>query len=194
VLEMAAGVGRFLLKAVLEGLEADYDGDPFGVFFGSPTEARAWRALMDHSDAGHFLRVFGAAGGEDALSERVAGLELPVEAFAQRAAQKDWDQFTVPELREWRDVWVEAAHLAAEARATPRTPSPESMACREDPGEEAKILAALDSNEMLLAAASCVRPRGYAEQDEGAARELENLRRRTERRLDAARARNSTPR
>jgi hypothetical protein len=55
----------------------------------------------------------------------------------------------------------------------------------EDPDEAAEVVAALEPEEMLLAAASAVRPRGYAEKEEGTIRELENLRRRARRQLDA---------
>lgn len=188
VLEFVAQGGRAVLAGLLERLEAEYGGDPLGILFGTPAEARAWRALMDHSDAEHFLRVFGGAGGEGALAERVAGFELPVEAFAERAARKDWDEYTVPELREWRDVWVEAAYMVAEALATQRRPSLRPFAHGEEPDEATEVVAALESKELLIAAASAVRPRGYAEQEAGATRELENLRRRARGRLDAARA------
>lgn len=183
VLEMVACGVVEVLKTALEGLEAAYDGDPAGILFGSPEEARAWRALMEQSDAEHFLRVFGRGTGEGALAERVAGFELPVEAFAKRAAHKDWDELTLPELFEWRDIWTEAAYLVAEFVATRQKPSLESFMRGEDPDEAVDVVAALEPEELLLAAASNVRPRGYAGKEEGTARELENLRRRARRRL-----------
>jgi hypothetical protein len=185
VLEIVASGIVEVLKTALARLEEEYDGDPTGILFGSPEEARAWRALMDQSDAEHFLRVFGGRTGEDALAERAAGFELPVEAFAKRAAHKDWDDATVPELFEWRDIWTEAAYLVAEALAARRTPPLASFMRGEDPDEAAEVVAALEPEEMLLAAASAVRPRGYAEKEEGTIRELENLRRRARRQLDA---------
>lgn len=184
VLKMVAGTGVELLKGMLQRLEAAYDGDPTGILFGSPEEARAWRGLIEQSDAGYFLRVFGGGSGEGALAERAAGLELPVEAFANRAARKDWDEMTFPELFEWRDVWAPAAYLVAEAKARPEAPSLESVMRGDHPVPSTEVVRELKQDELLLAAATAVRPRGYGQTDEGATREFENLRRRARRRLD----------
>jgi hypothetical protein len=130
------------LAGTRHALEVAYDGDLVGIAYGTPAQARAFRALRDHGDAAHFLRVEGQTG-EDALLLDLLEV-LPVAELAERAADADadrddprvralseqprgsendvmsdnslrsFDLLSVRELHEWRNRWVEAAYRTAE--------------------------------------------------------------------------------
>lgn len=127
--------GRVLAAALIgvgsglrEGLAKLHDGRPGDIVFGTPVEARAWRALRDHGDAEFFLQVHGHRSGLEAVIDKLDGL---ADVLADEAAWQDADShdpsaqeaaaqprfgderdgerprhlrpFSVPELREWAD-------------------------------------------------------------------------------------------
>jgi len=130
------------LVGAARALEVAYDGDPGGIVYGTPAQARAFRALRNDGDARHFLLVEGH-GGEDALLLDLLKL-LPVDEFAERVLAEDADRdhpearalaeapsvsaedvagdssfksldiLTIPELHAWRDRWVSAAYQVAD--------------------------------------------------------------------------------
>ena len=142
LVDLAVGGIAGTVAGLSEGLGAIYDGHPAGIAFGTPAQARAFRALREGHDeeAGHFLRVRGRSG-EDALMLDLLG-SLPVAAFAAKAAEADrdrddpaaqeaarrprfgderdgprpatFDAFSIPEWHAWCDLWVNAAHQVAE--------------------------------------------------------------------------------
>lgn len=73
--------GRVLAAALIgvgsglrEGLAKLHDGRPGDIVFGTPVEARAWRALRDHGDAEFFLQVHGHRSGLEAVIDKLDGL------------------------------------------------------------------------------------------------------------------------
>jgi len=130
------------LAGARAALEVAYDGDLSGIAYGTPAQARAFRALRDDGDARHFLLVEGQKG-EDALLLEYLNL-LPVDELAERVAEEDADRndpeararaeqprlsdedlvadsafksldlLSIPELHKWRERWVDAAYQVAE--------------------------------------------------------------------------------
>jgi hypothetical protein len=201
------------LAGTRHALEVAYDGDLMGIAYGTPAQARAFRALRDHGDAAHFLRVEGQTG-EDALLLDLLKV-LPVAELAERAADADadrddpqvralseqprgsendnslrsFDLFSVRELHEWRNRWVEAAYRTAEFLAG-RTRDAELRAIARgeqlDESAEAAEAARLTPAELLLMFAVGDTPRGYAGGDARAYQDVQTLRRRLQRRLKKA--------
>lgn len=170
-----------------------------------PEEARAIRAVRQ-GDAAPFVRCFGTAAhrGEAGLAGALGAATPPLEALAERVARLDADRknpeaiawsmepvhdanprahdyatldgWTIPELRDFAKAWALAACSVAEAKE-------DRALGRGDENEPAykQALRALSDSDQLVAAAVALSPRGH-----GAQREIENVRKRARRMLQAA--------
>ena len=200
---VAAGVGG--------ALRAIYDGEPGDVLLGTPTQARAWRALRDHGDAEFFLQVHGGRSGLEAMNEKLAGL---AEVLAQEAAHQDaerydpeaqrvaeeprfgderdsprpatFDAFTVSEMREWATSVTEALDQVATWRSELREMEIAALARGAQLEPELQAAAQLSDEDLLLRALKGDMPRGYARGGRHEQRRLEYVERRRKRLLKAA--------
>lgn len=183
-------IARAAIRGRIEGyykaFSVLYDGDPTGALLGTPEQAKAWRALHE-GDPEHFVRVFGQAG-KDALQDNVisqmVGAPLPVDALVARAnAVTDPDtglpEMTSSQLDRWRKAWAQAAIETGKSYVD---------FDEEDQSPEAAAIRTLSPDERLVLFAQDAAPRGFAEGDPSASRDIEAIRLRVRRQASREKA------
>ncbi len=159
-----------------DGLAEIYDGRPGDVIFGTPREARAWRALRDNGDAEFFLQVHGHRSGLEAVNDKLTGLAdlLAGEAEWQDADRHDpkaqeaaeaprfgdkrdgvrpatFDAFSIPELHEWVESVIAALDTVRTWRLRLREEELAALARGEAPDPELEAIAGLTDADLLVA-------------------------------------------
>lgn len=196
-------------RRVRDELMEAYDGEPGGILYGTPQEARAWRALRDDGDVAHFLRIFDLAG-DNALLEQLEGL-APLEVFRAEVAWRDhrrmtkeemkhglagapgerespcFDWMSLAELHRWRETFVGAYRTMAEIQHEwAHQTDMAALARGGEPADDPKIRALrdLEPADLLLLAAAERNPRGVANRDAAVYQRIQTLRRRVQRRAE----------